>query len=215
MQATKMRITKTLAVIGIALLMAAGCDGEGCPTPFAPGVVSIHPLFEERDLRFEPLLLGSWSGDNQDEKGTFRKAGEKGYELVITKIEKDPATKEEPSESYTVRLVELAGQRFLDWSSRYSRLGSIPGHLFFKFQLDEDVLRLTLLDDTWLEHKVVDQRFLTYAQASCGTQKGPVVLTASTRELQNLVLSHAQDAAVFKEEIKLRRMQEPESALEK
>jgi hypothetical protein len=78
-----MNIHKTVVVFGIALLLA------GC-------ITSLHPFYTEKDLLFDPSLLGTWVAVNpepgrQEEKEamtwTFARSGEKSYDVVIQEKE--------------------------------------------------------------------------------------------------------------------------------
>ena len=64
---------KTLLPVALIVL----CGLVGClPT-------SINPLYTDKDLVFDPALVGVWR-DKDDPKGTwtFEKAGEKSYKFV-------------------------------------------------------------------------------------------------------------------------------------
>lgn len=79
-----------------------------------------------------------------------------------------------------------------------------------KVEINGDVIRVAFMNSEWLEDKLVKQRFLVHEQVVCGSQKDPVVITASTRELQSFVLTFAQDSSAFENLFELRRVEEKE-----
>jgi len=90
-----MAIMKRL-ILPLALLAAlAGC------------VPSLNPLYIEKDLVFDPALLGVWGEPNAKETWTFEKAGEKKYKLLQT--DNDGRTGE-----FEVHLLKLSNHYFLD-----------------------------------------------------------------------------------------------------
>lgn len=76
---------KMLIALGMALLMT-GCDDDGCLGSTDGEVLSIHPLFEERDLILEPALAGSWRIDEGKSVFTFEQK-EKGYLMTVSELE--------------------------------------------------------------------------------------------------------------------------------
>src|SRR5947207_2132434 len=63
----------------LPVALAALCGLAGClPT-------SINPLYTDKDLAFDPALVGVWSDkDDSKETWTFEKAGEKSYKFLYT-----------------------------------------------------------------------------------------------------------------------------------
>jgi hypothetical protein len=68
-----------------------------------------------------------------------------------------------------------------------------------RIDVEGDTLRLVPLDPDWLSERVAADKLLRFEQASCGKQKGPVVITAPTRELQGFVAGNLLSAAAFPE----------------
>lgn len=106
--------------IWIGLLLLLG----GC-------VPSLHPLYTEKDLTFDPALLGQWTED--DGKGTwaFTKAGEKEYRLVFT-------DNQGKGGGFQAHLLKIEGRLFLDIfptdldlkENDFFRLHLLPAHTF-------------------------------------------------------------------------------------
>jgi len=170
-------------LLGIVLEMA------GC-------VSSLNPLYTERDLLYDPSLVGVWAeSDDAKETWAFEKAGEKGYKLVVT--EQDGKTGE-----FKAHLLKLGNTLFLDLFPEADALSGtnrnffyqdhwLPTHTFAKVFQVEPELKMAILDPTWLkEHLEKDPKAIAHTKV----HEHKIVLTASTPELQKFVLKHANDA---------------------
>jgi hypothetical protein len=176
-----MRTKQLLAVAGLVLLMTA-CT-----------VRSLQPLYTEKDLVFEPQLLGVWveEGDKPDGFVTFLKDVDNAYTV---------RTGDSPK--LQGRLMKLSGDMFLDLTPADTDDGfNIPGHLFVKIRVNGDTMQTALLDSDWAEH-AADAGALGLSHVRIGSK---VVLTASPKELQAFVTRHAGDGSVFKKLAKYRR----------
>jgi hypothetical protein len=47
-------------------------------------VPSLQPFYADKDLAFDPTLLGTWIGDDGKDTWEFTKHGERGYKLHYT-----------------------------------------------------------------------------------------------------------------------------------
>ena len=61
----------------VLLLTLAGC------------VFSLHPLYTDEDLVFDPALVGTWAQDNSGNTWEFGKGNRNNYELVIRESDGD------------------------------------------------------------------------------------------------------------------------------
>lgn len=77
-------------------------------------------------------------------------------------------------------------------------------HQFFKIFLEDEgkTLRLVQLDDSWIERQIQEGKLVIDHEVING---GSVVLTASTPDLQRLVLNHADDEQAFQGDLVIRR----------
>ena len=157
-------------------------------------VPSLHELYSEKDLIFEPRLLGEWVEAKPDSKSTliFTKSGDKEYKMVST----DQADKF----SFVAHLVKLGDKLFLDISGDSSvdcHTLALPVHMFFLVSQFEPTLRMRDFSDDWLKeylkgnpaalkHDIVDK---------------DLVVTASTTELQRFVLGHLNTKGAFAEAV--------------
>jgi hypothetical protein len=174
-------------------------------------VLSLHPLFTEKDLAFDEKLLGTWVDANNETMWQFSDANkpEKAYELIFT-------DKEGKKGLFVAHLVKLENRLFLDvypseppWDEKdpnktewlYNTLFFIPAHTFIKINSIEPQLKMLQTDD---------EKMKEFLKADSNAVKHTLledkpVLTASTKELQALVLKYADDSRVFPEEIVLNR----------
>jgi hypothetical protein len=178
-----MRTKQLLAVAGLVLLMT-GCT-----------VRSLQPLYTEKDLIFEPQLLGMWvqAGDNSDDLLIFQKYEDKTYTL-----------RNGESPKLQGRLMKLGGELFLDVTPAEAKDAfNIPGHLFVRIRVSGDTLQTALLDADWAEH-AADYGTLGLSHLRIGSE---VVLTASPKELQAFVARYAGDSSIFKNHEEYRRFE--------
>src|SRR6266446_9031969 len=114
----------TLAILLLAAIFIGGCDDS-------PSVVSLHPLYDERTLSFEPGLVASWTlatEGGHSETWTFEKSpAGSTYRLVITEVERERKTTE-----FEAAAVQLAGFLFMDLRSLYTGETGPPAHMFFR-----------------------------------------------------------------------------------
>lgn len=170
--------TTILVALGIALLLAS------C-------VQSLHPLYTEKDLIFEPALVGTWESEGGN-LWIFLKSDEKSYDLVYTE-------KETPAK-FSAHLVKLGNYRFLDLypmsvdlKNDLQQASILYTHTIFRVWLEKDTLRLAILEHDWLK-KMVDEKKVSVKHEVVDKR---VVLTASTGELQQFILAHADNPEAF------------------
>ena len=180
-----MKTTTSLTVLAM-LVALTGCE----PTS------SLHPLFGPGDRVFEPALVGDWVSEADTDRSaeeiqlTLRAVRENAYELIFV---------DENKKSYRLRAqsARLGNFLFLDVSPDdrdADGVLQIPAHAFFKVQLEPETLELAYLDDEWLKERVL-QKKVQIAHELLGSD---IVLTASTKDLQALVLKFATDPAAFR-----------------
>jgi hypothetical protein len=171
-----MNIIKFFVIFALLVLFM------GCP------VRSLSPLFIETDLVFNTALLGTWSNMSEDEVLTFQRLGEKRYHMILYENEGDSST-------YRIQLGKLGEFWFID---SYSKQGGddyhmVPAYLIWRLLLNEDTLRLAALEGDWLNEMIENNRL----DIPYGRSDGDIILTASTAELQELVLLYAEDENAF------------------
>ncbi len=196
-----MKNLKLLTIVGVMLMGVAGCI-----------VTSINPLYTEKDLVFDPGLVGGWS-ESPDAKETwvFEKAGDKEYKLVIT--DSDGMTGQ-----FQAHLLKLGDTVFLDcfpnpsgfeeWKqSGYYKLLFQPVHSFLKVSNLEPNLQMAPMNLKWLGKLVKDKpEAIRHERIDPDKEDSQIVLTASTKELQAFAVKHLKTPDAYGETIDLKRM---------
>ena len=184
-----MKFWKTFVISVFVLIFVLGLTG--C------FVLSIHPLYFEKDLVFESGLVGTW-GEKEHKKDLaelwiFKKSGDKSYRLIVRE-------KDEGEGIFEAHLLKLGEYLFLDLYPEEPETGLefynmhvIPAHSFLRVSLEGHVLRLALFDLDWLK-KNIEQNKVTIKHER---RDDMIVLIASTKELQEFVLKHVEEAFQF------------------
>ena len=176
-------------------------------------VISLHPLYTEKDVVLDKKLYGTWVDDSNDSKAIweFKKIDEpkNAYNLIFT-------DEDGKKGSFMAHMVKLQDKLFLDifpselpWEPEdpnmmdwpYNSLFLIPAHTFMKIDSIEPQLKLRLTLESEMKEllkenpSVVEHTFV-------GDR---LVLTGSTKELQAFVLKHSDDERVFTDQVTLSR----------
>jgi len=176
-------------------------------------VMSLHPLYTEKDVVFEERLLGRWVDDPNSPETTWQfnriEEPNNAYNLVFS-------DEEGKKGSFVAHLVRLQNRLFLDvypseppWEIEdpnklelpYNYFFLIPAHTFIKIDFNGPKLKMWSTNDEEMEKllkeepNAVKHTFI----------EDKLILTAPTKELQNFVLKYADDKRVFKGEIVLGR----------
>ena len=188
------------------IVLAALCGITGClPT-------SINPLYTDKDLVFDPALVGVWSEKEESkETWSFEKAGEKEYKVLYT--EDDGKTGQ-----FEGHLLKIGDTRFLDLfpdesgieemkRGGFYKVHFLRTHSFLKVAQIEPALQLTALDLKWLrEFLKTNPKAIRHEKIGEGDD-AQIVLTDSTPELQKFVQKLLKTAGAFGESNDLRRRQ--------
>jgi hypothetical protein len=170
-----------LAAAALAALLSSACL-----------VVSLHPVYEPETIAFDPLLLGTWTGADDDVRVTFERAEWHSYHLTIAR--KDDRL------LLTARLTRVGAQMLLDVSPRDGAdvpALTLPVHGLYRLELTEDgSLRLADLNYDALERRV---RAGTAGLPAAIDARANVVIMASTAELRAWLAAHAADEELFDE----------------
>lgn len=174
-------------------------------------VISLYPLYTDKDVVFEEKLLGTWVQDNDETTWEFKTIDEpqNAYKLIFSDNEGKKG-------SFVARLVKLQNKHFLDvypsevpWELDdpnktdwpYNVFFLIPAHTFLKIDSMEPQLKIRLMlesevkelleqEPNAIKHTLIEDR---------------LVLTAPTKELRAFVLKYADGDRLFTDEIVLGR----------
>ena len=176
----------TLAAVAVVL---AGCV-----------VTSVCPFYTQKELGFEPALLGNWINEkNTDEVWRFQKSSAQAYRFTL--LEEHKATVME------AHAFKLQGQLFLDVVSIEQDIHVIPAHYLLKISQLRPLLRMSELDDEWLIGLLrKDPTLLRHHIVKTGDKPEDrrIVLTANTPELQKFVITHLNTKEAWSDSIELR-----------
>jgi hypothetical protein len=185
----------TLGAVSVFAMLLCSCEPE----------LSVHRLYTADDVVFDPNLPGSWvAAEPNENSGTMQmdivKAGTDGYEFTFTM--QDTPTAQVGKISFDAHLVKLHGRVFIDVVQTALQIDGkpserqivVPGHMFGRISVDGENLRMSFLDDDWVTREIKSGD-LSLDSEDEGFH--PVVLTASTVELQKFVVDHADDDEAF------------------
>jgi hypothetical protein len=176
-------------------------------------VISLHPLYTEKDVVVDKKLYGTWVDDVNSPKTTWEfksiEEPKNAYKLIFTDEEGQKG-------SFVAHLVKLQNMLFLDifpselpWEPEdpnkmdwpYNSLFLIPAHTFVKIDSIEPQLKLRLTLESKME-ELLKENPSAVEHTSVGER---VVLTGSTKELQAFVLKYADNEKVFTDQVVLSR----------
>ncbi len=180
----RQQILSTVALVTVLML---GCGPA----------LSLHPLYTEEDVIFEPAILGTW-GEQEDDGWTFQKSKKGNTYDVIIRFSGDP-TGGADSLALAGHLIRLGDEMFMDVTSHESDLDpflAIPVHAFLRLSLEGDSMGIAYLDDSWLAESIENKKIRIKHELVDDS----ILLTASPQELQELVKSCAEDLKAFEME---------------
>jgi hypothetical protein len=171
-------------------------------------VPSLHQLYTDKDVVYDPKLIGVWKDPNDKDMGTWefcRAAEPNSYKMIYT-------DKEKKSGSFDVHLVKLDKMLFLDVFPNdpnlpyngYYNFHLLPVHTFIKINRIEPTLQMCFMDAGKFEKRLEKEPDLLKHEV-LGNKQPKYVLTASTKELQKFMLKHADDEDVFGKPCNLKR----------
>lgn len=184
----------TLSLLGLALLLLAGCV-----------VTSIYPYYTTKDLTFDPALVGTWSDSGQTnadkEMWTFEGVETKAYKLTIRDAAK--------TNVFDTHLFTLGHTRFLDVlpTERYEY--ATPAHLLLRVTSLQPQLEMHILNYDWLA-KLLDTnpkaiRHILVPNRNGAADGGQFTLTADTVELQKFIKKHINNTNAWGEPMVLKK----------
>ena len=187
-------------ILLLACLALAGC------------VPSWNPFYTEKDLVFDPALVGAWrpveAKESSKEAWVFTKAGDKLYQLA-------QADEEGRKAVFEARLFKLKDHLFLDLYltkvesddlkvNAWASFSLVPAHLLLKVEQIQPALKLAAMNPDWM------QKFLKKSPDAIThrvVSDGNIVLAASTGELQEFILAHLSDKDCFGGTMEMKRKQ--------
>ena len=175
-------------------------------------VTSVYPFYTQKDLAFEPGLVGDWTNSKAScEHWKFEPAGENAYQLTYTSDGKTSVM--------AARLFKLGSQAFLDLFTNETKDDSqpppIPSHFLMRADQLAPTVKLAPLNYDWLkEFLAKDPKALRHHLIPDNDKKedSRLVLTADTAELQQFILKHLKTGEAWAEGLELSRASTPINA---
>ena len=166
-------------------------------------VYSVEPLYDnapsvsDPDLTFDQNLVGSWA-QLQDDCLWILSITADGREYQMKMAPAPECKSDEKPSKYTARLVKLGNSSFLDVLPDSDGVCDLclPLHTFLLVSLQNDDLAFTPLDRDWLVQAMTEKK-VTLAHLEHPGKYDPVTLTASSKELKEVVRKYADDRAAF------------------
>lgn len=178
--------TKTLIMAASAGLLLSAC------------IPSVEPFFLDKDVVFDPTLLGEWQAKdtkNEPQHWKFERGKDKAYALTVTDDEGKQG-------HFTATLFELKQHQFLDLIADECEFATnqvdlvgfslIAGHLLVHVAQVEPDLKMAFCDYKWLDEYLKEN-----PKALAHRGGDDIVLTATTRQLQRFVLKHVDGGELF------------------
>jgi hypothetical protein len=169
---------KKSIVLVMGALMVAGCIPTLC----------LYPIYTEKDIRYDPALLGAWGEEDAEEKWVFSAGEDRSYRLVFTDGENRAAT-------FSVHLVDVRGTKFLDLLPTEADVDLnellvwhvVPVHSFMRVDEIGPHLKLVFMDVDWLtQHLEKHPCALKHREL----EDDRILLTAGTRALRRFLFKH-------------------------
>jgi hypothetical protein len=176
-------------------------------------VISLHPLYTEKEVVVDSKLYGTWVDDPNSPKSTWEfKQTDKPKNACILIFADEKGKKG----LFVTHLVKLQDKLFLDiypkelpWDTNdpnkmdwpYNSFFLIPAHSFLKVDSIEPQLKLRLMLESDLE-KLLKENPNQVEHTFVGDR---LVLTGSTKNLQEFILKYSDDERVFNNQVTLSR----------
>jgi len=159
-------------------------------------IPSVHPLYTEQDLIFDPALVGEWADKEGKETWTFTKNGEKDYKLIYV-------DREGKAGMFVVHLLKVEDRRFLDFypddpelkQNDFYKAHLLPVHTFMRIQQGEVTLQMTMLKPDWIKKFLRDNPDAVRHEKMDDT----ILLTAQPKELQAFLIKQEKTADAWDE----------------
>jgi hypothetical protein len=158
-------------------------------------IYSIHPLYTEKDMIFDPALIGEWSEKDSGDTWTFTSNDKNSYKLIYAEEGKKEG-------KFIVHLVKLKEKLFLDIYPDISELRDnplndllLPLHVFMYVEQIQPALKMAMIDGKWLSKTLESNpKSISYEK----TDKG-LIFTSKTSELQTFFIKYAKTKDAFGE----------------
>jgi len=183
---------KPLFAVLAALVILGGCIP-----------VSLNSFYSDKDITFDPALVGQWGEKDDGSKVSFQQAGANAYWLIDLKA--DSTLK------FDVHLFTLGGKRFLDLYPKSTgvvmndllEMHLIRAHTLLRVDQITPTLITASLSEKWLKELLTkDPKALPHVVTN-----DQIVLTATTAELQAFLLKYLATEGAFEKPSEMNRVE--------
>lgn len=180
-----------------------------CCTP------SLHPIYTEEDIIFDPALIGTWQADASEDIWEFTQHYEVDDAYLFT------YTSDDGPGNFMARLVEIGDYMFLDLYPEPKECGDngdgnlsdilmVPLHGFILIDQIEPTLNYRIMDDDWIaDYLEQNPGALKHEfETEYYSNEARLLLTASTEDLQAFLIEHIENEDAYSEVEELHRFEE-------
>ena len=182
-------------------------------------LTTLHPIFTERDLVYDPKLIGTWKTESQGNKGiviitnlaaenTVELPGnissikQKGY--LVSYQDENGTT----SERYIAFLARIGKHLYFDYFpadkkddrkiDEFFSAHFVKMHTSYRVEISNDgSFELSQLDDSYVK-KLIDEKKIRINHEKNADDN--TVITASTKELQQYLLKYGDEPSAYRSE---------------
>ena len=198
------KITLTTA-FALLLIFLSGC------------LTTLHPIFTEKDLAYDPKLIGTWKTENQGNKGSVEisnLASESSLEIPgnISSIKQKGyfiSYRDENgkiSEQYIAFLARIGKHLYFDYYpadkkedrklDEFFGVHFIKMHTSYRVEISKDgSFELSRLDEGYVT-KLIDEKKIRISYEKDADDN--TVITASTKELQQYLLKYGDEPSAYR-----------------
>lgn len=178
-----MKHLRILPGLGAALLLA------GCV------VSSLNPIYTPDSLALEPRVLGTWL--EEDGTWSFEKKEANSYRSTWSSGDE--------SAHFETHFCRIGDHLFMDLYPEKPHPGEdlfmIPTHTFARVSVEGETMRVSFLDQQWLEEKLETGE----VSVPHAIVEGRPILTGSTSEVRSFLLAYASNEEAFGAAMQLSR----------
>jgi len=198
---------KVSIILGFAFLIIflSGC------------LTTLHPIFTEKDLAYDPKLIGTWKTENQDNKGQVvitNLASESSVELpgnissikqkgYFISYQNGPG---ETSKRYIAFLARIGKHLYFDYYpadrkedekiDEFFGAHLVKMHTSYRVEiLNDRSFELSQLDESYVT-KLIDEKKIRISHETDADDN--TVITASTQELQQYLLKYGDEPLAYR-----------------
>jgi hypothetical protein len=189
--------------MALGSIVVTGCDSGG-----SPFIASLQPLYTQLDLEADSRLNGIWCDKEGDVTFSFEEGKSEGEEKEYNLVVKEKDGEQEVSGEFEARVVRLGAFYFLDIYPQRSQEGNefyrahfARAHTIARVEISQDSIQMAFLSASWLKAKLEEKSVDT----PCVEVDDALMLTGTTKEVQELVFSHANDDGAFADSMLLEK----------